>query len=76
MTIQLLFGVSLLALCYCGLEFRREFRRVDSDAKCDTLGRPDSPRNDRIFPPSPPLFDPAIPIWGGPSGRILFIRRC
>jgi hypothetical protein len=19
---------------------------------------------------------PAIPIWGGPSGRILFIRRC
>jgi hypothetical protein len=27
---------------------------VDSDAKCDTLGRPDSPRNDRIFPPSPP----------------------
>jgi hypothetical protein len=27
---------------------------VDSDAKCNTLGRSGSPRKDRIFPPSPP----------------------
>ena len=37
-------------------------------AKCDTLGRPDLPRNDRIFPPSPPLFDPATRFGAGRPG--------